>query len=50
MPEIQFNTIYSFFLQPFFFEVMIVNTGQNKEIAVGLSTKSSKLELFPGTV
>ena len=38
----------SIFLQPFFFEVMIVNTGRNKEIAVGLSTRSSKLELFPG--
>eukprot|EP00092_Neocalanus_flemingeri_P086673 GFUD01109261.1.p1 GENE.GFUD01109261.1~~GFUD01109261.1.p1 ORF type:complete len:712 (-),score=118.39 GFUD01109261.1:758-2893(-) len=34
----------------FYFEVLIVNTGENKEIAVGICTRSSPLDQFPGWV
>jgi len=34
----------------FYFEVIIENTGTNKEIAVGICTRSSPLERFPGWV
>ena len=34
----------------FYFEVSIENTGENKEIAVGICTKSSPLDQFPGWV
>lgn len=34
----------------FYFEVCIENTGENKEIAVGICTKSTPLEKFPGWV
>ena len=32
----------------FFFEVSIVNVGRNKEVAVGVCTRSTPLESFPG--
>eukprot|EP00092_Neocalanus_flemingeri_P043969 GFUD01048614.1.p1 GENE.GFUD01048614.1~~GFUD01048614.1.p1 ORF type:complete len:559 (-),score=79.34 GFUD01048614.1:813-2489(-) len=34
----------------FYFEVSIVNTGENKEIAVGICTRTSPLDQFPGWV
>eukprot|EP00092_Neocalanus_flemingeri_P034419 GFUD01037428.1.p1 GENE.GFUD01037428.1~~GFUD01037428.1.p1 ORF type:complete len:672 (-),score=115.80 GFUD01037428.1:757-2772(-) len=34
----------------FYFEVSIVNTGENKEIAVGICTRSAPLDQFPGWV
>ena len=32
----------------FYFEVSIINVGQNREIAVGVCTKSTPLDRFPG--
>ena len=34
----------------FYFEVSIVDTGDNKEIAVGICTQNSPLDRFPGWV
>ena len=32
----------------FFFEVSIVNVGRNKEVAVGICTRTTPLHSFPG--